>query len=255
MAADEPAETDVLPRLTVRDRVSAGLVGVTLGVAGTFAVFNTDNELGSAGLLVGGATFGLLATTGYPLRRVGLGDAEAEFDLRVGRKLRTAATSSQDEGTRLRALDWIEDSIQREEPLPPAVRAAAAARDFERQVIDALQTDAVDNFARPQAAFDALVDGHVAVLAKYRQAGRRPGAGALTGSGSYADSVRRAAASPSVDTVVVVTNSITPTTDRDHIENQVVDGSTTTRSFVVFWDGQSPEALLRRVRALSQPPN
>ena len=61
------------------ERVLCGLVGAALTIAGTVAVFATENEFGSVGLLVVGGTL-LLMTLGYAPTRLKVGDREVELE-------------------------------------------------------------------------------------------------------------------------------------------------------------------------------
>lgn len=61
------------------ERVLCGLLGAALTITGTVAVFETDNEFGSVGLLVVGGTL-LLMALGYAPTRLKVGDREVELE-------------------------------------------------------------------------------------------------------------------------------------------------------------------------------
>ncbi|TJZ80022.1 hypothetical protein FCG67_03785 [Rhodococcus oryzae] len=69
------------------ERTAAALAGVTGSVAGGVAVFVTDNQAGTAALLVAGVAFLLIGIQGTALKRIGSGDQVAEFDLRAANEV------------------------------------------------------------------------------------------------------------------------------------------------------------------------
>jgi hypothetical protein len=53
------------------ERLLAGIVGAAAGAAGTYTVFETSNQAGSAALIVVGAAFLLVGVQGTRLIRLG----------------------------------------------------------------------------------------------------------------------------------------------------------------------------------------
>lgn len=79
------------------ERASAGVVGAAAGGAGAVALFVTDNQAGTAAMLVVAVAFLLIAIQGTPLTRFGSGEHAIELERRrVGKELVDQAEAEPD---------------------------------------------------------------------------------------------------------------------------------------------------------------
>ncbi len=88
VVVDDRTESDDTPdgqddawrELTSWERASASIAGVLMAAAGTASVFLSDNQAGSAVLVVVSAVLLLIGIQGTPLSRFGAGDNSAKFE-------------------------------------------------------------------------------------------------------------------------------------------------------------------------------
>lgn len=156
-------------------RAIAGVVATASLVFGGRAVFVTTNEAGSVSLILVGGVFAYLAVSGQALRRLKMGDNEAEFSkavFRVAMRTVEGGGSSAGDGTSTEAAAAkILEQAAREAPsVPRKVLAATEAHRYEEAVIAALrrvaETVSTDVGHHDRGA-DAVVNGTVAVQIKY----------------------------------------------------------------------------------------
>jgi hypothetical protein len=84
--ADGPnSDLEAVP-LNKIERSGAASLGILAAVAGSWAVFATDNQAGSAVLILVGAAFCLMGLQGTPLIRFGSGDNSLELERRRKRR-------------------------------------------------------------------------------------------------------------------------------------------------------------------------
>lgn len=192
-------------KLSPKERACAGVVaGLTLA-AGTVSVFTDMNEVGTGALILVGGAFALASITGQTIRRFKIGDNEAEFNRRVTRKLAdtVAADTSESE-----AAARILEEVASETPQAPArVLNTTNAFHYERAVIEALRRVSPNVRMLLDDVVDAIAGGKVAVVIKYRVAGRPPGVRALERP-PYHGFIERAASVGGVRAVLLVTNSV-----------------------------------------------
>jgi hypothetical protein len=84
---DDNAEDDFDPVLLNKvERSGAAILGLLATLAGTWAVFTTENQAGSAALILIGAAFCLMGVQGTPLIRFGSGDNSLVLERRRKRQ-------------------------------------------------------------------------------------------------------------------------------------------------------------------------
>ena len=113
----------------MRSRVPCGAIGAGLIVAGAVAVFLTENEIGSAGLLVTGAFFAMIAVLGH-VPRLKWGDTEVDptqlaYAVGVSRGAEEVNDAAQE------LLETLPDNAGAVEALD-TFKEALAAREVER---------------------------------------------------------------------------------------------------------------------------
>ncbi|MEV4727501.1 hypothetical protein [Micromonospora humida] len=92
--SDASFETDPLGRW---ERLGAVVLGLGAGGGGAWAVFTTDNQAGSAVLVIIGAAFTLMGLQGTPLIRVGSAESGVELERRRRRVDRAIEQARQEE--------------------------------------------------------------------------------------------------------------------------------------------------------------
>lgn len=120
--------------LSRTERASAGAVGGLAGIAGAAALFITDNQAGTAAILVIAVAFLLIAIQGTPLTRFGSGEHAIELERRrLGKELVDQAESEPD-------LEAKEALITAAETVDPSGRWISQLEPirYERLVYDAL---------------------------------------------------------------------------------------------------------------------
>lgn len=131
---DSAPSEDEPGALSTRERVVAGLVGTAFGGPGIAAVFLSDNQAGSAVLLVLAAVMWLISVQGTALTRFGSGEHSAEFTRRqAGNQLRAVAAVVEDPAeavTFARAAEIVSPS--------PGGRSAVSGRQYQYDVASAL---------------------------------------------------------------------------------------------------------------------
>ncbi|WP_344085759.1 hypothetical protein [Luedemannella helvata] len=112
-------------------RSLAALIGLAAGSFGTFAIFRSDNQAGTAALLVLAAAFMLMGLQGTPLLRFGSGDASVQLAAIRRRAVQVAETAAQKESPEVAAA--VADAVESITPgvLHPAIR-------YEKQLIAAI---------------------------------------------------------------------------------------------------------------------
>lgn len=116
------------------ERTSAGVVGVAAGGAGAFALFVTDNQAGTAAMLVIAVAFLLIAIQGTPLTRFGSGEHAIELERRrFGKELVDQAEAEPD----LEAKEALITAAETVDPSGRWIDQLEPIR-YERLVYDAL---------------------------------------------------------------------------------------------------------------------
>lgn len=109
--------------LSRAERISAGVVGVSAGIAGAAALFVTDNQAGTAAMLVIAVAFLLISIQGTPLTRFGSGEHAIELERRrLGQKLLTQAEAEPDLEAKealITAAETVDPSVGRIDHLEP----------------------------------------------------------------------------------------------------------------------------------------
>jgi hypothetical protein len=99
----------------------SSLAGGVLLVFGGYAVIATENEVGTAAVLLTGAVFSLMGIQGTPLRRFGSGEHGADFASVVKQRLGRAAGKAQQDGRPPEVAAAIADLA--EEIISPRMRS------------------------------------------------------------------------------------------------------------------------------------
>ncbi|WP_146197451.1 hypothetical protein [Promicromonospora sp. AC04] len=170
----ESSQTEGLGRFS---RIVAGVVAAAGLVAGGVAVYVNSSEAGSVALVLVGGVFAYLALSGQALRRLKLGENEAEFSNAVKRAAmrRVKSGDAQFEASGSAAdvaTEILEEAAQDSSNVPQEVLAITSAHRYERAVLAALRRvaqsmDAQDGLI--DSGFDAVVNGKIAVQIKFTQ--------------------------------------------------------------------------------------
>ncbi|MFD4142354.1 hypothetical protein [Streptomyces sp. NPDC058572] len=163
--------------LSFWSRAAAGGIGFTLCGAGVVAVFSTENQAGSATLILAGALFILLAIGGNPLHSLGFGDAQMRVAVQRRRRRALAGVAEvppQEARTALDALQTVDPGIRNEISFRYA--SAHAYEGLIRQRFLSLFPDSAISTSQPDYdGFDFSVhrpeDRDIAVDVKYRPDG------------------------------------------------------------------------------------
>ncbi|WP_140158147.1 hypothetical protein [Micromonospora sp. NBS 11-29] len=103
-SSEEPIDAQFEPELLGRwERLGASALGLVAGGGGGWAVFTTDNQAGSAVLVVIGAAFLLMGLQGTPLIRVGGADSGVELERRRRRVERAIEQARHEENQEVAA--------------------------------------------------------------------------------------------------------------------------------------------------------
>lgn len=107
---DDTNDSSQIVGLAWWERVAAGIVGTAGGMAGSFAVFHTANQAGSAALLLLGSVFLLISVQGTAIRRAN--KDSVELDRRTAPKLvfRQAEKVLEENGT-VGARQFIDGAV------------------------------------------------------------------------------------------------------------------------------------------------
>src|SRR5689334_18234966 len=106
LAGDKQAASAPVARM---ERIVAGAFGVAASVAGTFAVFRTTNELGTAALFLVAGAFLLCATFGVVPTRFKVGDNEVTVG-RAALQTLEQLVSEGDLPTQEKAIEAMEEN-------------------------------------------------------------------------------------------------------------------------------------------------
>lgn len=233
------------------ERVLAGTAGAALMVCGVLATFFVVNQAGSIGLIAVGAVLLLLGLTGQPLQRIKVGDTEAEFYERVGR--RTVEEAREDpEGTgRARsAIDTVNSVARTSSRVPSEVRVLSrsheAALAYDEAVGRALAR--VAERVEHSTTLDYVVDT-IGIECRYRVAEQLVTEESVLKGGRY-HRVVASAAKESVERLLLLTNAPVALTLDEVVEVPV--GATVMPTVLATWrptDGDEALAdILRRAR-------
>ncbi|MEU5780122.1 hypothetical protein [Micromonospora lupini] len=99
---DPPKDFETDP-LSTPERLGAATLGIFVCGGGGWAVFSTDNQAGSAVMVIVGAAFLLMAVQGTPLIRLGTGDNGVELDRRRRRVERAIEQARQEDSPEVAA--------------------------------------------------------------------------------------------------------------------------------------------------------
>lgn len=241
---ESPHPSSGSDQLSPKERGWSAVLAVMALGAGGVATFMTENGAGTAALVVAGLVMGVFALTGQALSRFKIGDTDVEFATKVGRKtLELAESDSSDPDIRAAARSVVEDVADRSAEVPSSVRRLEKAAGYENAVVSALTRAYGQELAdiRKRTGLDAVI-GDVGVEIKYRQAGRPPGHGSLTGAGQYAAAVN-VAARERRKALLIVTNSAVADPDPISIDGQ--NGEPTVRVRILQWVESMGEAVLK----------
>ncbi|MFL6139664.1 MAG: hypothetical protein ACJ74O_17950 [Frankiaceae bacterium] len=118
--------------LSRRERFVAASIGVACAGAGGVAVFVSDNELGSAGLLIVGAVFLLMGTGAMVPTRLRVGDQEVHLE-RLAVQTLTRVMQQGDTVVQEQLVEAFEETLASSGVVPDAMEAVGAMlRRFER---------------------------------------------------------------------------------------------------------------------------
>jgi hypothetical protein len=106
------AQDSVAGQASVAERLVAGTVGAAAAVGGTFAVFDTTNELGTAALFIVAGAFLVCATFGVVPTRFKVGDSEVTVGRAALHTLEQIVSES-DLPTQEKAIDTLEENLAR----------------------------------------------------------------------------------------------------------------------------------------------
>jgi hypothetical protein len=171
--ADPPPEARTHPGAPLRtwERVLALLIGVAFAVLAVFALFVTDNQAGTAALLLVAAAFLLIGVQGTALVRFGSGSTSVELDRRLADAVRRADEVAERDPQL--ALGILEGAAIIEPRIGPAA-SAARAMNYESAVRQALErvqpAEATVTAAQPPLDFAVVAPaGTVLVSVVFRQ--------------------------------------------------------------------------------------
>jgi len=149
-AIEPPAAEDKIPDATATptQRVLAGLTGLLASAAGIWAVFATENEVGTGALLLGGAVFLAMAIFGLVPVRFKVGDKEVIVAQAALRTLAKVAEAS-DPATREAIVDTMTEELE--------------ARGIRRDTVEAVETmlgrfERYSGSSNARVIHDALLD-------------------------------------------------------------------------------------------------
>lgn len=161
--------------LSTRARIAVNVLGLAGVGTGGWAVFSSDNQAGTAVLLLIGAVFLLVGVQGTPLRRFGHGDSSIELAVLRQRAVRAVERAAQEQPPEVAAA--VADAV--ESIAPVSLSPALAYEAYETAVIKAIQRTgaSIDTSHRPgptDNGVDARVQlgtGMVNVQVKLRRRG------------------------------------------------------------------------------------
>lgn len=114
-------------------------MGLAAGGTGVVALFVSSNDVASAVLLVIGAIFLLMATTGHPITSAKFGQNEIRLAQRVKREIQAVIDSAPEEVRPELASAVIESGLPRDDPLrATADRIVSEAQTYEAEVARAV---------------------------------------------------------------------------------------------------------------------
>ncbi|WP_460065609.1 hypothetical protein [Streptomyces sp. YKOK-I1] len=121
----DPLDTDPLP---LWGRVTAGVVGLPMVGAGAVAVFLSDNQAGSAVLIIAGVILVFMLISGNPLYSLGHGETQVQFARARRRQVLVDARDAPTEEAQ-RVVDTLTT-------VDPAAERDPAVREFSRELYE-----------------------------------------------------------------------------------------------------------------------
>ncbi|MFF0471497.1 hypothetical protein ACFYPX_29175 [Micromonospora zamorensis] len=236
--ADDPIPSldDLADPLDRWARLLAVVLGIGAGAAGCVAVFLTENQAGTAVLLLVGAVLLLLGLQGTPLRSFGGGEYRFELARLRRRAAEVVSQAAREESADVAAA--VADAIS---AIDPGIRfpdwLGMVYLDQARETIRALFPDARDLSGQRDGGADMhvrLPEGLVNVQVIYRKHGK-------LGSGSVTAAVAKMRTSRHDGGYLIVTN-VAPTADA-HMRVATLLGGSGRVEVVTWLDDRDTEEL------------